>query len=349
MNTTTIRTAFKHGRLLITRTNVAVAGAALFVGLSVNQMALQNDTPAPVLVHVPSAKTHLTPAAPVATATLAEAKAVPAQSIVTTDGDCLAVPSACGYPDETNTGVSRDATLTPSGSITVSPKSATATTVIENMDIKGSVSVKKGNVIIRNTRIDNSGETGNKVAAIRLYDGTSAVIEDSTIDGGNATVAIVYGNYTLTRVNLKGGSDALRADGNVTVTDSYIHDLNRQPESHNDIIQTLAGKNISFTHNTLMAFTSASGEGDPMNAVYQFGNFTGNVDNVLFENNLVNGGNYTFNANWKSVDAGSWNVSNVRIVNNKFGRDFRYGPAAHIDHGMVFDGNTYVDNNSAAN
>lgn len=340
-----IRNAFKHGRLLITRTNVAVIGVALFVGLSVSYLAPSHNNDTPDLVHTTgsSLKSQHAPLKPVAMTTLTEAKAVPAPSVVSED--CLAMPSVCGYPDETNTGVAEGITLTPSGGITVSPKGANTTTVIENMDIKGSVSVKKGHVIIRNTRIDNSGENGNKVAAIRLYAGTSAVIEDSTIDGGNASVAIGYGNYTLTRVNLKGGSDALRADGNVTVTDSYIHDLNRQPESHNDVIQTLSGKNITITHNTLKAFT----QGDPMNAVYQFGNFNGDVDNVLFENNLVNGGNYTFNANWKSVDAGNWSVSNVRIVNNKFGRDFRYGPAAHIDHGMVFEGNNYVDNNSAVN
>jgi hypothetical protein len=317
----TVHTTTKRGRSLVTRANVIVAGAAMLFGMSVSYLAVRNSAPL---------------------------SAAPDKSNVISK--CLLSPSSCGYPDETNTGVPAGVTLTPSGPIVVSPKDPNATVVIDGMDVKGSIVVKRGKAVIRNTRVSNTGDVVNNVAAIRLYDGTSAIVEDSEIDAGDAALAVGYRNYTLTRVDIKGGSDALRADGNVTVTDSYIHDLSRQTASHSDIIQTLSGNDVVIRHNTLMAYKPVPGtcmvEGDPMNAAYQFGNFNGNLNNVLVENNLVNGGNYTFNANWKSVDEGKFTVTNIRIQNNYFGRDFRYGPDAHMDHGVVFEGNKYIDDNS---
>ncbi|MGH7196746.1 MAG: hypothetical protein ACREGJ_03190 [Candidatus Saccharimonadales bacterium] len=253
---------------------------------------------------------------------------------------CLTKPSGCGYPDATNTGVPAGTKLTPSGGLTLK----TPGQVISNLDVLGDVAVYAANVTIKNSRITNNGNT---VAAIRLYDGASVTIEDSEVDGKTAKVAIGYGNFTLRRVNMRGGVDAVRADGNVTIVDSYIHDLERIPDSHNDILQTIQGSNITVKHNTLFAFKDTPGSwpssGDPMNAIYQFGNFIGNSSNILVENNLVNGGNYSFNANWLNVDAGKSSVSGIRIINNKFGRDFRYGPAASMSHGIQFTGNVYVD------
>jgi hypothetical protein len=343
----TVRTILQRSRSLFSSTNVIVAAVALLLGMSISYIALQGNRSEPAVSHItaPAKQQNQPTSAPSATLAVANTP-----SATETGYKCLLAPSLCGYPDETNTGVPAGVTLTLSGPINVTPKDANATTIIENKDIKGSIVIKKGHVIIRNSRIDNTGPDGNKVAAIRLYDGTTATVEDTDIDAGDAALAIGYRNYTLKRVDIKGGSDALRADGGVTVTDSYIHDLNRQPESHNDILQTLSGSNVTIRHNTLMPFKAEPGtcgaEGDPMNAAYQFGSFNGNLSNVLVENNLVNGGNYTFNANWKKVDDGTYTVTNVRIVNNKFGRDYRYGAAAHIDHGMVFEGNKYIDDGS---
>lgn len=257
---------------------------------------------------------------------------------------CMLRPSLCGYPDETNTGVPADQTLTPSGPVTVKKAGA----VISNLDIKGSIKVYAPNVTIKNVRVDNTGPDGNKVAAIRLFDGASVTIEDSEIDAGDAALAIGYRDFTLRRVEIKGGSDSLRTDGNVGVYDSYIHSLNRQPGSHSDIMQSLSGDGITVRHNTLMAFKPEPGscgvEGDPMNAVYQIGNLNGDLSNVLIEDNLVNGGNYTFNANWAKVTTGEFKVSNIRIQNNLFGRDFRYGPQVRMtDYGLQFQGNKYFD------
>jgi hypothetical protein len=262
-------------------------------------------------------------------------------------GNCLARPSACGYPDETNTGVQAGVKLTPSGAIVVK----TAGTVIANMDVTGSVTINAPNVTIRNTRITNVGAGASVIAGVRINPGGNVTIENSEIDGGKASLAIGPADFTLKAVEIKGGSDAVRADGTVAIYDSYIHGLNRKPDSHNDIIQTLHCSSVTVRHNTLIAFSGTPGSwpksGDPMNAVYMFGNTSGDIQNVLVENNLVNGGNYTFNFNWTSIDAGKHHASNVRIVNNRFGHDYRFGPQTSMTHGIVFASNAYADTNAA--
>lgn len=100
--------------------------------------------------------------------------------------NCFARPSACGYPDASNTGVPAGTTLTPSASIV-----AHTGDVISGKDVTGSIEVVGNNVTIKNTRVTNQGDTSN---AIRVDSGvTGTLIEDSTLRGQASSNAIQYG------------------------------------------------------------------------------------------------------------------------------------------------------------
>src|ERR1700754_4603683 len=75
---------------------------------------------------------------------------------------CFAKPSSCGYPDATNTGVPAGTSLTPSSSRTIT----TNGTVINGLEITGTVTVAADNVTIKNS----------KITATRGGSGTYAVI-----------------------------------------------------------------------------------------------------------------------------------------------------------------------------
>ena len=264
--------------------------------------------------------------------------------LATSSNNCLQKPSSCGYPDATNTGVPSGTALLASTSLSITQDG----TIIDSKDVTGSITINASNVIIKKSRITN---VSNTLAAIVMRSGSNLLIEDSEIDGGAAGIAIGYGEYTIRRSNVHGGNDALRAGDNSYVYDSYIHDLYRAVGTHNDVVQDINGQNVLFQHNTLLAYNGVPGAGitagDPMNSIFQIGNQTGNISNVVFDNNIVNGGNYSFNANWTNLDAGLYSASGIRIVNNRFGRDYRYGPKANMRTSLVVWANNIWDDTGA--
>ena len=151
--------------------------------------------------------------------------------------NCIIKPSDCGYPDETNTGVPAGVMLTNSGSITVTQNG----TVITGLNISGNITILANNVTIRNTRI-----TSRDYYPIRYFDNnnTRLLVEDTEIIGTNSDVtsSIAFNDYTARRVNVHGGADALKVDGNVVVEDSYIHGLSVGTDTHNDGFQATGGQ-----------------------------------------------------------------------------------------------------------
>jgi hypothetical protein len=99
-----------------------------------------------------------------------------ANDSATRSSKCFSMPSSCGYPDRTNTGVPPGTTLTPSGSITVSSPGR----VIDGMDVTGQISVNADNVTIQNTRVTQTTSCGRTSTcgnfAIRLNTGVSGVV-----------------------------------------------------------------------------------------------------------------------------------------------------------------------------
>lgn len=176
-------------------------------------------------------------------------------------------PTPSGWPDASNTGVPSGTTLTPSGGMTVT----TAGAVIDGRDISGQVVVNAPNVTIRNSRIRST--------AFRPVqnNSTGLTIQDVEIDGLDAN-GDCFGNSnaTLIRVNMHDCENGLNVSGDVTVTDSWIHDLDSDNGAHTDGAQFNQGAtDIVFRHNVIEPVPGTGGatsciimwdEGNPQNA-----------------------------------------------------------------------------------
>jgi hypothetical protein len=218
--------------------------------------------------------------------------------------------SSGGFPNSSTTGVKPGIALTPAGSMTVTEPGK----VIENLHIRGTVTIEADNVTIRNTLIDNTG-----TYPIRSTNrNTNLLVEDVEIKGnGQGNVAVYGGNYTLRRVDVHGTLDGPRVEGdNVVIEDSYVHHLHRVDGGHHDAIQIIKGVNVKIVGNNLQAYNPDTN--DPMNAAIQIGSLNGPTGQVVVENNLMNGGNYT-------VNAGKSGGNSFTFRNNTFGNNARYG------------------------
>jgi hypothetical protein len=194
----------------------------------------------------------------------------------------------------------------------------------------GCIAVSATGVVIRNSRISCSS---GYAVFVRDNGSGSLLVEDSeiTCDNTNST-GVGEANVTLRRVEITGCENGLDVNQDITVEDSYIHDLYNGGGAHMDGLQFASGHyengqlvqgvlNVTVRHNTIYAI-------DPNGA---FGTSALITDlpghtNVLIENNLLAGGAYTL-----YCDRGG-RGTNYRIVNNRFSTRFKstvgyYGPS----------------------
>jgi hypothetical protein len=266
--------------------------------------------------HTPKATPTATPVAPTPKATPTATPVAPTLPSVTS------VPSS--FPDASTTGPRAGHSLQASGSLTITQDGA----VISDLDINGCVNVQAMNVVISDVRIRCSSTYGINVKS------GSVTVQHSELDGTGAVhVAVVGSNYTLSYVNIHDIEDGPRLGDNVTIEDSYIHDLFRTATSHNDAMQTTGATNITIRHNSIVPATN----GDPMNAAIMIGSEFNPLRNMLIEGNYLNGGNYTILAR-SDLDG-----NNIVVRNNAFGHDYRYG-AYRGATGMTLEANNiYAD------
>ncbi len=236
--------------------------------------------------------------------------------------------SACGKPrpGPHNTGVPAGTVLTPrSGVIRVEQDGA----IIEDLDIEGAIHVLANNVTIRRVRL-----TSGDYYPIRYSDNdtTGLVVEDSEIIGtsDDATAGVSFNNFTVRRANIHGAADGIKADANVLVEDSWIHDLRNGPDQHNDGVQSTGGKGVTLRNNWI---SGAS------NAAVQTGDLGAATEDLTLECNWFGGGGWTLNIRGQGATV----PKNTRIVNNVFARDHGYGPWALDDPDPTIEGNTYED------
>jgi hypothetical protein len=242
------------------------------------------------------------------------------------DADPVPV-SACGKPrpGPTNTGVPAGTQLTASGTIKVMQDGA----VIEDLDIDGEIQIYANNVTIRRVRI-RSGD----YYPIRYFDDdpTGLVIEDSEIEGtsDDATASLSFANYTARRLNVHGAADGFKADANVLIEDSWVHDLRNGPDQHNDGMQSTGGKGVTLRNNWI---SGAS------NAAVQTGDEGAATEDLTLECNWFGGGGWTLNIR----GSGATVPKNTKIINNVFSRDHGYGPWTLDDPDPTIEGNKYED------
>jgi len=213
------------------------------------------------------------------------------------------------YPDATCTGVPTGTTLTPASGLTLS----TPGQVYDSKDVTGCITVTAANVTIRNSRIKCNDSYGIWSRS------TGLLVQDTEVDCINTTgTGIVGGSFTARRVNVHGCENGASADDNVTIADSYIHDLYEGPGSHVDGIQVASDSTgLVFDHNRILNPNSET------SAIIVGDNATETVSN-----NFLAGGGFTLYC--------SPNFAGFKVFNNRFSRQYwpnggYYGPYANCD------------------
>jgi hypothetical protein len=227
--------------------------------------------------------------------------------------NCASHPSACGYPDETNTGP-LGASLTKYNG----PDPMVITTdgaVVCNLDIFGSIEVQANDVTLCNLRVTNDGN-GRAVLIDKGYQ--NLVIMDSTLAGtglGDAGIAeallgTAQNSVTVQRCDIHHCAQCLSIS-HLTVEDSYIHDNSIPVYPIYDNCGEAPGV---FRHNTIFDTYSnsvaVSIAGDPVLGT--------ECHDVTVDNNLLAGGNpITYGGMSAVTDHGT---TNMVYTNNRFSK-----------------------------
>jgi hypothetical protein len=264
-----------------------------------------------------------------------------------TQTNCVTVPSSCGYPDPSNTGVPVGTVLTlasdaalPAG-VTWRPGDLVITqnnVTISGLEVVGSILVEGNNVTIENTLVNDPDYD----QAIHTSGTNGLVVKNSTIHGASASSpgsqgilgpAVVDGDYIYNEVEGVEGTG-------MTIQDSYILSNGSVSNGHNEPVDVDDGVSDAtvIRHNTLL---------NPLNqtAAIIAGGPWGPVENVTIDDNLVAGGGYTIYC----CEATAWGVSapssNTAITNNRFSRLYfqsggSFGPLADLNKKLTtFTGN----------
>ncbi|HSW99061.1 MAG TPA: fibronectin type III domain-containing protein [Candidatus Saccharimonadales bacterium] len=243
--------------------------------------------------------------------------------------------------------------------------------VIQNLDIRGNITVRHNNVTVQHCRI-HSVQTSN------VLTGGESIVDgnQSTVDGGgNRTwlannMAVRYcevigsldpnlndqsgicigggDGMVADHCHIHNVSDSLLPSGNSSVTHNLVYDVKVATGSHADCIQIIDGDNALIQDNTLLALTpgvttTLGGDGvtripklDSVgNSVVQIGAQTGELLNLTINHNYMSGGIYTINSN--NTNEGTYGAITGAYTNNVFSGYFHYGPVANFGSGMTFD------------
>jgi hypothetical protein len=229
-------------------------------------------------------------------------------------------PRAGGKPGPGNTGVPAGTRLT---LVNGDQTFATSNQVVSGMDIHGFVRITGKNVTIKNSIIRGGSRSGcSDTGVLRIDNGGSATVQDTEISPSapNACLDGIWAsNATLVRMNIHGSVDGIKAGNNLTLQDSWVHDLSwfaSDPnqgggETHNDDVQTLGNQHITLRHNTMSAGTRG-------NAAYQVTQDNGTPSTDLhIDGNWIDGGGCMLNFAHKG---GPTPMTGIFVTNNRFGR-----------------------------
>jgi PKD domain len=265
-----------------------------------------------------------------------------------TQTNCIKVPSACGYPDATNTGVPVGTTLT-SRSEEISVH--TAGTTIKDVALDGTISVEANNTTIEDSEItvDGTETCGGSCGGrgIWIKPGvTGTVIKNVSCHGGalsgsNVTQYCVMSNdsaTTIERLHAYNCTECLT--GPMNLSNSFINESDAEiPSEHYEDIYYGGGAGpLIINHNTML---NQQGQTAVVFASVDFGDQT----TLTITNNLMAGGGYMIYGGGSG--SGGKVVGPVTISGNRFSREFYpdggyYGVDAYMNESVTtWSGNVW--------
>ena len=245
------------------------------------------------------------------------------------------------WPDASNTGVPVGTVLTlQSGDLTLN----TPNTVVDSLDIRGSVIVRAPGCIVKRCKIsqwsvfavfiDTPAETG-----------TPFTIQDCTIlaPTGTGGTSITNSNFTALRLDVSGAENGFDITHDVTIQDCYVHDLYNAGESHSDCIQFSGNpNNVTLRHNHLISsgLDSTGTMAGGTSCIIMPPQSSGPSSNVTIDNNRVAWGAFAI----YGPQGGTG--TNVKITNNKFDTQFQplcgqFGPWTDANDESDHSGNIF--------
>jgi hypothetical protein len=220
--------------------------------------------------------------------------------------NCMPQPSACGFPDATNTGVPPGTPLTRrDGTVVLNTPGMT----FSNVELHGNIEVRAPNVTIERVRVICG--CWYPIRADGSDDASNTLIRDVEIDfqGFESGKGIAFRDYTAQRIWFHNGMDCAHFGSNVTITDSFC-DLTKIPpgsEAHPDGFQHAGARNVVIRHNTIRNPNSQTAAILlPTDEAF---------NNIVVDNNLMSGGGWT-------LYCGRSGAENETITNNRFSREF---------------------------
>ncbi len=228
-----------------------------------------------------------------------------------------------GKPGPNTTGVPSGVSLKRhNGDLTITQSGQ----VIDGMDIRGFVTIKAPDVVIKNSRIRGGQAPSTHRALVTVGSPNySVTIQDSELapDTAHWNIDGVRGmNITAERINIHNVIDHFHIYGdNVTIRDSWLHDNahfdedpnwplpdGRYGPSHDDNIQIQGGRNIWIENNNISGSHSAA---------IMVTQDRARVTNLTIQDNFLDDGgcvvNFKLHKDGRSAPAG------VRIWDNTFG------------------------------
>ncbi len=262
--------------------------------------------------------------------------------------NCIKVPSSCGYPDSTNTGVPAGTTLkSQTNDINVTSPGTT----IKDVALEGSISVEANNTTIEDTDVTVNGtQTCGESCGGRgiwIKPGvTGTLIQNVACHGGalsgiNVTQYCVMSNSSATTIKQLYAYNCTEClAGPMNLSNSFINesDATIPQEHYEDIYYGGGGGPLIVNHNTML---NQQGQTAVVFASVDFGNQT----TLTITNNLMAGGGYMIYGGGSG--SGGKVVGPVTITGNRFSREFypnggSYGVAAYMNEAVTaWSGNVW--------
>ena len=233
-------------------------------------------------------------------------------------GACWPGAHNTGYPHGLEGDGRRPVTLTDYAG----PCTITGSLTIDGKIIACDISIEapaQSVIVIKNSKINGKilHDPGDNSAAW-----PSITVEDTEIDGGSGGnySTVMFGNYTLRRVNVYGGNHNLYCAYNCTIEDSWVHSPVSVPGSHNNAIFAW-GHDLRVTHTTLACdIPTVQDGGCSSNLLLKGGFANATIERSLFEATTTGGFYYCAYGAQYAPKSGETRERNVVFRDNVFQR-----------------------------